>query len=204
MYLRRIVAEGKATRRRGAELEAALLDAAWEELVAAGYGGFTIEGVAERARTSRPVVYRRWPTRTELVAAALRHHAERDPIPVPDTGSLRADLIALLQAASARRSDLAVLISVQLGGYFAETRTAPQDLRERFLVARGVPTGLDEILRRAAIRGEIDPARLTPRRTRLAFDLLRHELLMTQQPVPQTVIEEIVDDIALPLLTPPG
>jgi hypothetical protein len=46
------------------------------------------------------------------------------------------------------------------------------------------------------------PARITPRRASLAADLLRHELLMTQQPVPDHVVDEIVDDIVLPLLAP--
>jgi len=52
---------GGTTRRRGAELEAALLDAAWDELQAVGYAGLTMEAVADRAGTSRAVLYRRWP-----------------------------------------------------------------------------------------------------------------------------------------------
>ncbi|MCO6003758.1 TetR/AcrR family transcriptional regulator C-terminal ligand-binding domain-containing protein [Actinoallomurus purpureus] len=54
------------------------------------------------------------------------------------------------------------------------------------------------------VRGEIDPARLTPRIAELATDLLRHELLMTLQPVPEETITEIVDDIFLPLVRPRG
>src|ERR1700722_20923204 len=63
-----------ATRRRGATLEHALLDAAWEELQESGYAKLTMERVAERAGTSRAVIYRRWRNRSELVIAALRHH----------------------------------------------------------------------------------------------------------------------------------
>ena len=50
------------TRRRGAELEQAILDAAWEQLIAEGYEHFTIDTVAARAQTSKPVLYRRWKT----------------------------------------------------------------------------------------------------------------------------------------------
>src|SRR5580704_17603611 len=65
---------GGTTRRRGEALETALLDAAWEELQAVGYAGLTTEAVADRAGTSRAVIYRRWPKRAELVIAALRVH----------------------------------------------------------------------------------------------------------------------------------
>jgi len=188
------------SRRRGAELEAALLEAAWDELVAAGYGGFTFEGVAERARTSRPVVYRRWPNRADLAIAATGYHTRQDPVEPPDTGTLRTDLIALLQAASDRRADLAVMVSVQMGQFFAETGTTPAEMRERFLAARGGPFWIELVLARAVERGEIDPARLTPRVASLPTDLLRHELLMTLQPVPEETIREIVDDIFLPLV----
>ncbi|GAA0393779.1 TetR/AcrR family transcriptional regulator [Microbispora corallina] len=188
------------SRRRGAELEEALLDAAWDELVSVGYGGFTIEGVAERAQTSRPVVYRRWPNRAELAAAAIAHHAARDPVVVPDTGSLRDDLVALLRVASSRRGEMAAVVSVQMGQYFAETDSSMAELRERFLAERGRPHWLEKILRRAADRGEIDLARLTPRLADLPMDLLRHELLMTLRPVPDDVIIEIVDDVFMPLV----
>ena len=62
---------GPPTRRRGSTLEAALLQAAWDELTEAGYAAFTMEGVAARAKTSRAVLYRRWPNRPQLVVAAL-------------------------------------------------------------------------------------------------------------------------------------
>src|ERR1700722_992431 len=66
-----------ATRRRGATLEHALLDAAWQELQASGYSKLTMERVAERAGTSRAVIYRRWRSRVELVIAAMRY---REPV----------------------------------------------------------------------------------------------------------------------------
>ena len=64
-------------RRRGQVLENALLDAAWAELCEKGYEGFTVEGVATRAATARTVIYRRWPTRPELLRAAVAHGVTR-------------------------------------------------------------------------------------------------------------------------------
>ena len=58
----------KKTRRRGAMLERAILDAAWIELTQVGWSGFTIEGVAERSGAAKSVIYRRWRNRTDLIA----------------------------------------------------------------------------------------------------------------------------------------
>ncbi len=184
-------------RRRGQELEDALLDAAWEELIAGGYAAFTIDAVAERAHTSRPVLYRRWPRREDLALAAIRHRWLREPLQVPDTGSLRNDLMTLLEQANAQRQGLAAVLTVHLGAYYQDTQTTPADVRRAVLGDR--PAAAETIMQRAVDRGEIDPARLTPRVAALPFDLLRHEILMTLAPVPPDVIREIVDEIFLPL-----
>src|ERR1700678_3534663 len=97
---------GGRTRRRGEALEAALLDAAWAELQAVGYASLTFEAVADRAGTSRAVLYRRWRNRTELVIAAMRRHRPVISGEVPDTGGLRGDVLALLSRMSARVSDI--------------------------------------------------------------------------------------------------
>jgi AcrR family transcriptional regulator len=193
------------TRRRGQELEDALLEAAWDELLAVGYGGFTIDGVAARAETSRPVLYRRWPNRADLAIAAIRQHGRSKPVITPDTGSLREDLLELMRSASSGRIEVAALFSFRMGQYFAETGTTPADLRAEFLSGREAPFGIDTVMQRAVERGEIDSARLTPRIANLPTDLMRHELLMTLQPVPEATLVDIIDNIFLPLVTPrPG
>ncbi len=198
-----LASEGtRASRRRGAELEEALLDAAWQQLLVAGYGGFTFDAVAERAHTSKPVLYRRWPTREDLLLALIRHQGKVDVFPVPNTGSLRGDMISLLTTANETRSGMMALLSAQLGTYFQATGLTPADLRREFLGGR--PSTMTDIMRRAIERGEVDPARLTPRVVSLAFDLFRHEALMTFRPVPAETIRQIVDDVYLPLVRPAG
>src|SRR5262245_50037324 len=89
--------EQVATRRRGAVLEEALLDAAWAELSAEGYLNFTFEGVIQRAGTSRSVLYRRWPNRLSLATAAILHCIKANPISVPDMGNVRDELCLVLR-----------------------------------------------------------------------------------------------------------
>jgi AcrR family transcriptional regulator len=189
---------GPPVRRRGSKLEAALLQAAWDELTEVGYTAFTMEGVAVRAKTSRAVLYRRWPNRPELVVAALQHHIGSDPFQVPDTGSLRDDLLAVLRHLSTNVDDLAVL-SFLIADSFNEVGWSPAVLRERALAgtAKG---GTALVIERAIVRGEIDPARLSPRVRSLPVDLVRHEAIMTQAPVPDATLVEIVDRIFLPLV----
>ncbi|GAB2466107.1 TetR/AcrR family transcriptional regulator [Xylanimonas ulmi] len=190
-----------ARRRRGAELERALLDAAWGELVDKGYDAMTYEGVAERAATSRAVVYRRWPSKPELTRAAVRHGGAGETFDPIDTGTLRGDLVELLRWTNQNRVRVGVIIAARLVGYFAETGTAMGDLREAFIAGREPRS--EEIYRRAVARGEVDPARLTPRVKSAAFDLFRGEALLTLRPVPDETIAEILDEVVLPLLTGP-
>jgi len=185
-----------ATRRRGATLEHALLDAAWEELQDSGYAKLTMERVADRAGTSRPVIYRRWRNRPELTIAAMRH---RQPVlsgATPDTGSLRGDVLALLRRASARITEIGLdtVIGV-LSDLLADDEAFETILDQ---LTRGGGEVMAGVLDRAAARGEAR-ADISPRVARLPLDLLRHELILTHQPPSQRTLEEIVDEIFLPL-----
>jgi AcrR family transcriptional regulator len=191
-------AGGTQTRRRGAELEAAILDAAWEQLMAEGYEHFTIDTVAARAQTSKPVLYRRWKTREDLLQATVRHRGAADSPSVPDTGTLRGDLLALLSQANTPSNPIVALVSSMLGSYYNQSGPAPAELREAFMSQRD--SAVDQVISRAVERGEIDQARLTPRIVDLPFALFRHEMMMTLKPVPGHVLRQIVDDIFIPLV----
>ena len=190
-----------ARRRRGKELEDALLDAAWAQLQDDGYAGFTLEAVAERAGTSRPVLYRRWAGKDALVEAAIIHELARDRITVPDTGSLRDDTVELLRRASETRGRLVPVLSVLIGSYFSATGTTFADFQERAFGGRA-STAMDDILERATSRGEIDPARVTPRVRTVAVDLMRHHMFLTFTAPSESDIVGIVDEIFIPLVRP--
>jgi len=185
-------------RRRGEALETALLDAAWAELLQIGYDDLTFEAVATRAGTSRAVLYRRWASKQDLVLAALTHEAAADPVVVPDTGSLRGDVIGLLRLANEVRVRVVIFVLTRLGDFFREAGTNPAELSA---FARGDgDIVLADAIRRAVARGEVKPGQISERVARLPIDLFRHELMMTLQAVPDRVIEEIVDDVFMPLV----
>lgn len=187
-------------RRRGEDLENALLDAAWEEFKAVGFYDLTIDAVAQRAGTSRAVLYRRWPGKVELIAAAARYVILKGRGPAPEpTGSLRGDLIELMRWAN--RTDVRTLIDAtqHVGTYLAEEGLTFADIRQLFLAGRPVRTFSPIEL--AVQRGEVDPRNVTPRSEALTFDLFRHEVILNAQPLSEQTINEIVDDIVVPLLT---
>lgn len=188
-------------RRRGRELEEAILAAGWAQLLESGYHGFTIDAVAERAGTSRSVVYRRWEDRGALLGAVLGfglNQGRREP---PNTGSLREDMLDLLRWSNQARSAIAPLMSAFMGAYYEESGRTFADVRREAFGARAGVT-MDTVLARAVERGEADPARLTPRVRSVAVDLFRHDLLMTAAPLPDEELVAIVDEVFLPLVQP--
>ncbi|GFG66738.1 TetR family transcriptional regulator [Mycobacterium kubicae] len=185
-------------RRRGRALENALLAAAWDELNERGYDNFTVDGVAARACTSRAVLYRRWPGKPELVHAALVAAMTKDPLTVPDTGSLRGDVIDLLRQANGQRGHLAVTVMTRLGGFYRDTGTNIAELRNTLEGEPGAT--MDKLIARAVARGEIRPDQITGRVAQLPTDLLRHDVLFTLAPLTDEAIEEIVDAVFLPLV----
>ncbi|WP_433049086.1 TetR/AcrR family transcriptional regulator [Dactylosporangium sp. CS-033363] len=187
-------------RRRGPQLEAALLAAAWDELVEVGYGRLTMESIAVRGGTSEAVLYRRWSNKDQLVLAALEHRRATHPVEDPDTGSLRGDLIGTLTALSeARAAFFAVAAAAAFSGLQAGTGLTPAQARDRVMEADPLPP-VRAVYRRAQDRGELDLARIPPAVLAMPFDLVRHDLLMDLRPPSEARITAIVDELFLPLV----
>ncbi|WP_409463010.1 TetR/AcrR family transcriptional regulator C-terminal ligand-binding domain-containing protein [Amycolatopsis sp. GA6-003] len=187
-------------RRHGEQLESALLAAGWEELVEAGYARLTMESVAVRARTSEAVLYRRWANKDELVLAAMRRHRDDHPIAMPDTGSLRGDLLAYLTAVSeALAGFFAIVVAASHSGFSASLGATPAQVRDQIIGDRLLPR---DLYQRAHARGEIDLTRLSGTVLEMPFQLVRHDLLMDLTPLRPARIRSIVDDLFLPLVQP--
>jgi AcrR family transcriptional regulator len=188
-------------RRRGPELESALLESAWNELVEVGFAGLTMESVAARAQTGVAVLYRRWANKDQLVLAAIEHYGQAHPVEIPDTGTLRGDLLAMLTGmSSARATFMAVAAAAGFSGLLTSTGLTPAQARDKILGDQRV-RGDQIIYRRAHERGEIDLERIPPAVLVMPFDLVRHDLLMNLGPVKPERITSIVDEIFLPLVT---
>lgn len=189
-----------APRRRGETLRKAIFAATLAELTEVGYGGLTMERIADRARTSKASLYRRWPTRAELVVDAFVD-ARPAPEPPPDTGNVRDDLVGLLRGAADRLAGPAGQITRGIIGDAMRHPELLALLRDRGLGSRH--DAVREVLDRAVARGEIEggAAALV---VGLGPALLSHHFLMYGPPVSDAVVTGIVDDVVVPLLRREG
>lgn len=183
------------TRRRGAVLEEALLDAAWIELTNQGYFNFTFEGVIKRAGTSRSVLYRRWPNKLSLALAAILRYIKANPIHVPDMGNVRDELLLLLRKYADRTPPEATRLLFEMTNDMAA-------VGDSFAHERFREDLLGEIIKRGIARGELDETRLTPRIISVPTSLVLFELMVTLQDISDKAITEIVDQVFLPLVRP--
>jgi AcrR family transcriptional regulator len=189
-------ARAVGSRRRGKVLEAAIFKAVLHELTAAGYVHFSVERVAAGAGTSKPVIYRRWPTRARLVYAALRANPPGLSFEAPDTGTVRGDLMVLLRSVSEVVDELTPEV---IFGLIAELLHESQSSLFAEVHERNAKI-MAEILARGMERGEIAAEKLTPRLAALPLDLVRYQLMVLRQPLSAEDIEEIIDLIFLPLV----
>ncbi|MDQ1695738.1 MAG: hypothetical protein QOJ03_1091, partial [Frankiaceae bacterium] len=188
---------GRATRRRGDALLDAIYAAVMEELAEVGYASLSIERVAERARTGKASIYRRWPTRLDLVLEALDHVMPRFD-EVPDTGTIRADLLVVLRSIA---TTMGSRVGAAAKACFEGTdQELAQAMRDRLLPQRKAV--MIEILQRAAARGEVRADAVTQRIAETGPMLLHGELLQRGSPIPDSAVVAIVDEVLLPLLRP--
>jgi AcrR family transcriptional regulator len=156
MQLMYALASMEATKRRpggrSARVRAAVLAATLDELGAAGYGAMSLESIARRAGVNKTTIYRRWGSREALVLDLMLERA-RAVVPVPDTGSLRGDLLQLARAAVANASspDVEPILRAALAD--VPQNRAIAAAVSRFWAERLVLDG--EIVTRAVARGEI-------------------------------------------------
>lgn len=128
--------------------------------------------------------------------AALARYVALNPITTTDQGSVRTEMVLLLKQLSDRSQPHLMRILVDMR----------EDLLRDDLSFADVPgkigeQGLvDDILERGVKRGEVDPGRVTNRISSLPIDLARHDMLMTLKPLSNKSIEEIIDEVFLPLV----
>lgn len=196
-------ARASSPRRRGAVLERAILDAALEQLGEVGWKGLTMEGVAAGAQTGKAAVYRRWPSKEDLVADALQSGLPRVEA-APDLGSVREDLLTLcLQVRQ-------IMFSAPGAALRAVIHECDQMQAERFqdVIVGGVVEPTVRLLREVVVRG-IERGEVRPDAANgYVFDAIP-AMMMYRSKVcasewSDQELEEMIDQLMLPLLRPHG
>ncbi len=167
-----------------------MLAATIDELAGRGYAGLSPEGVAARAGVHKTTVYRRWRTKEALVLDAMLQQAAQT-VAVPDTGTLRGDLMELARRSAAIQTSAAgeAVVRAVAGQGPADPELAAAN--HRFWTKR---LTLDQtIVLRAKDRGEVDPKADPGPVIEALLGPLYFRLLVTGEPLDAQFINGIVD-----------
>ena len=191
----------QATRPRiEGEREQEVLQATLDVLAEHGYDRLTMDAVATTAKASKATLYRRWSTKQALVVDAVC--SQKSSGPVPDTGSLREDLLALYCGLGGGFRDtrgLAVLAAVVTA--MSRDEEFAEIYRRDFIAPKIAASRVifDRARDRGEIRDDVDIALLAPA---LPGIVLHRVFLLGEEPTPD-LIARIVDQIIIPAATCP-
>lgn len=182
---------------RGQQRVDEILAATMDLVAERGYPALTIDAVAGRANASKATIYRRWRNKAELVKAALDAYDARHNADLPDTGSLRGDLVAVLEALRAKASER---FTAMIGGLIAAARHDPElDAALREHVGNEDLSPFHDALQRAIARDELPGDTDTELIHDVAEAMIVRQL-QTDVGFDDAFITRLVDDVLLVLL----
>jgi AcrR family transcriptional regulator len=188
--------ENTRTRRLDEERQGAILRATYDLLAEAGYQGLRVDAVAARAQASKATLYRHWPTKAGLVVDAVKFckSAAED---LPDTGSLRGDLVAWF-------TDIATAVSGEegpiLAGLFVALQSEPELAVELRSLRDSKRPHAEVLCSRAFDRGELRPGYDAGLVDEIVFPQLFMRAFALGEPLDREFVDHLVDDIIMPLL----
>jgi AcrR family transcriptional regulator len=179
-------------RPRSEKRRKAILDAAIELLLARGLEAVSMDELADHAGVSKATIYRWWPTKETLALDALYHEWDTFRPSLPDTGSLRGDLLALVRpwVRRARKRPYGRVVAALV----EETHSDPEFAKlyhERFVNPRRDPARA--VLKRAIERREMREDTDLELTLDLLYGPLFHRLLHAHAPLSDRFVEGVVD-----------
>lgn len=176
---------------RAAQILAVVVDL----LIEVGYDRLTLDAVAERAHTSKATLYRHWNGKPDLVVDAVALRLEGEPARLPDTGSLRGDLVAKVCRPSDLAGDLPVVLTAVLPALSRDPALL-EAARSRFLEPKQQRSQL--IFERARERGEIGPEVDLTLVSGILPSLAMYATVIEQRMLDDDTLTRFVDEIVLP------
>ena len=188
----------KLGRKRDLTRDPEILEAALDVLAETGYNGMTIDMVASRAKAGKATIYRRWPSKAELIIDAVSC-MRKNNLPtseLPDTGTLRGDLIAMIKPHSIEEGDRKFQI---MAGVLAMISQAPElaDAANTAIVAPRAQANL-LLMQRAIDRGEISAKCDIQTLSLVTPAMIAHRILILRTPINREFLVSLIDGIILP------
>jgi len=197
------VAPDNPTRKRGDKLLESIYNAAIEIIRNEGYGNLTFLRVSRLARTGRTVLYRRWATPLDLIREIMTYRSAQAlggdlPDLIRDTGSLRGDLLYLLELYQKIYSSVGPEIMNAMLFEMSQNNTRIPEIKSD-IGFRNVEL-MDKLLGFAEARGEKIKL-LSEQALTLPFNLIRMSFLWERRTISEAAREQLVDEILLPVFT---
>ncbi|MUL74803.1 TetR/AcrR family transcriptional regulator [Mycolicibacterium sp. CBMA 226] len=182
---------------RGMEREQAVLAATAELLVERGYAALTTDAVAARAGASKATIYRRWPNKAQLVRATLDAADAARNASIPDTGSLRGDLFAVMDTVAANVADPLTRVTAELATLMRHDEQLAEAIRQH--LAKEELSPFHDALQRAIVRGDIAANADVDLIHDVAEAMILRQIHL-DRPIDAAFSERLIDDVLLPLL----
>lgn len=188
---------GRGGRPRDADRDTQIMRAALDVLIDIGYDRLTMDAVAGRARAGKATLYRRWPSKEALIAEAALCAGADSAEPVPDTGTLRGDLIAMLADTAEHIDESHARAVVALLPILPGNPQLARIVRERFVTQW--QQMLRPLLDRGRERGEVHPERDLDLLALVLPSMAFYQTVFAEHPLDAAVLTRLIDEILLPL-----
>ena len=185
-------------RKRDPSRDGDILDAALDVLAETGYDGMTIDMVAARAKAGKATLYRRWASKPELVldAVACMKSNDIDYDDLPDTGTLRGDLIAMIKPPSIRDAERKMKVMAGIVSMLAGNPELAETARQALIEPRAIANRI--LFQRAIDRGEIGAGVDIELLCTIGPSMVAYRTLMLRKPVDREFLIANIDNIILP------
>jgi len=190
----------KLGRKRDHTRDPEIMDAAIEVLAEAGYDGMTIDMVATRAKAGKATLYRRWASKSELVldAVACMKGGPIDHDSLPDTGTLRDDLIAMIKAPTLKDAEQKLKVMAGLVSMLSRNPELADAATAAIVEPRASANRF--IMRRAQERGEVSPGADIDTIAMVSPSMAAYRVLILRKPVDREFLISLIDGVILPAL----
>ena len=185
-------------RKRDHSRDADILDAAVDVLAEEGYDGMTIDMVAARAKAGKATLYRRWASKGELVidAVACMKKNDLDLDRLPDTGTLRGDLIGMIKPRTLEEAEKKLQVMAGLMSVLARSPELSDAISQAIIEPRAEVNRI--LLRRAIERGEIAADCDVDTIALISPSMAAYRTLVLKKPVDREFLVSMIDGVILP------
>jgi AcrR family transcriptional regulator len=193
-----VEAKPRLGRKRDHTRDPEILEVALDVLAETGYDGMTIDMVATRAKAGKATLYRRWPSKADLVLDAVVCMKSKgiDLNALPDTGTLRGDLVAMVKPPSMRESERKLKVMAGIASMIARSPELAAAAQNALVEPRASINRI--FFRRAIERGEIPADADVEQLCMIGPAMVAYSVLMLGKPVDREFLVSTIDKIILP------